>query len=188
MTTMIIDIVIAVILLASIVIGVKRGFVKELAVIAGLILGFYFATHKYLELEKYLFKSSSPSTTHHIICFLIILVIVFFLIYLLGLLLQKIVQLVMLGWLDKILGGIFGLVKSLIIIWLIFLLIIAIFPTTQNTISKSLLATKILETGSKYTKLQIKTSKPRKVLTKSINSSIFIISQQSIGVNCMTKM
>jgi membrane protein required for colicin V production len=184
---MIVDIIIGVALITSIAIGIKRGFVKELSVIVGLILGFYIASQKSILLEKYIFKSSPPSTSHHIICFLIILVIVFFLVFLLGLLLQKLVQLIMLGWLDKILGGVFGIVKGAIIVWLILLLIITVFPNTQNSLSKSFLATKIMELGSKITKLQIKVSKPTKLLTQSRNLSIFNISHQPIGASGMTK-
>ncbi len=184
---MIIDIIIGIVLIVSIAIGIKRGFVKELSVVAGLVLGFYFASQHYLELEKYLFRTSPQSTTHHIICFLIILVVVFFVVFLLGLLLQKIIQLIMLGWLDKILGGIFGVVKGAIIVWLILLLVVSIFPDTQKSLNKSFLATRIMEIGSKISKLQIKTPKPTRVLTQSRNSFIFIISQQSQGANCLTE-
>lgn len=181
---MILDIIISVALIASTVIGIVRGFVKEISVIVGLILGFYIASQKYVMLEKYLFKSVPPSTTYKIITFIIILVIVFFLVFLLGLLLQKLVQLIMLGWLDKILGGIFGFIKGLIIIWLILMLILAIFPKAQNPISNSKLAIRIIEFGTKLNKLPIKVSRPKKLLTQSTNLLILIVGHQQISISC----
>jgi membrane protein required for colicin V production len=171
---MIIDIIIAFLLIASIAIGIKRGLVKELVMIAGLILGFYFASAKYPLLEKYLFKSA-VTLTHHIISFLIILIVVFFVIYLIGLLLKKIIQLIMLGWLDKILGSIAGLVKGAIIIWLLLMLIMTIFPKTQQSLNKSFLAVKIMEYGSRITKLPIKTTPVKKPVTVAFTDKSIII-------------
>jgi membrane protein required for colicin V production len=171
---MIIDIIIGVALIASIVTGIVRGFAKEISVLAGLIFGLYIASQKYLALEKYLFHSSPVSTTYKVISFIIIFIIVFIVFLLLGLLLRKIIQLIMLGWLDKILGGIFGFIKGLIIIWLILMLVTTIFPNTINIISKSKLALQILEYGANFTKLPVKVKTYRKLLTNLTNTNILI--------------
>ncbi|MEO0075938.1 MAG: CvpA family protein [candidate division WOR-3 bacterium] len=162
---MIIDIVIAIILVIAIITGIIKGLVKEIAVIAGLILGLYIASQKYLALERYLFHSNPVSTTYKVISFIIIFVIVLVIVLLLGLLLKKVIQLIMLGWLDKILGGIFGFVKGLIIIWLLLMFITTIFPNTQAIINKSKLAMQILQIGSNYTKIPLKIQPHRKPLT-----------------------
>ncbi|MBS4015520.1 MAG: CvpA family protein [Candidatus Latescibacteria bacterium] len=179
---MILDIIIGVALIAAVITGIVRGFVKEISVLAGLIFGFYIASQKYLALEKYLFHSSPVSTTYKVISFIIIFVIVFVVFLLLGLLLRKFIQLIMLGWLDKILGGIFGFIKGLIIIWLILMLVTTILPNTINTISKSKLALQILEYGANFTKLPVKIRSNKKLLTYSVNSYILIQIQKQMPV------
>jgi membrane protein required for colicin V production len=182
---MIIDVIIILVIIGSIITGIIRGFVKELSALAGLILGIYIAAQRYPLLEKHLIKVINSSSASKIISFLIIFLVVFFLIILLGLILQKVIQLVMLGWLDKLLGGVFGIVKGLIIVWLILMLVITVFPNTLQPITKSKLASRIMELGEKITKLQIKTIRSKKLLTQSRNSFIFITSQQHIiDVSC----
>ncbi len=153
---MIIDILIILVILGLIINGIVKGFVKQLSITAGLMLGFYIASKKYPALEKVLFRTSQPMAINKIICFIIIFIIVFFLIYLLGLLLKKVVQLIMLGWLDKILGGVFGFVQGIIIVWLVLILAILTIPNTKSTISRSGFAYQILKLGSNMTKMPIK--------------------------------
>lgn len=177
---MIIDIIIGIALVASVVTGIVKGLVKEISVIAGLILGFYIASIKSPSLENFLFKTSTPSSTQHITSFIIIFIIVLVLVMLIGLLVQKAIQLVMLGWLDKLLGGIFGFVKGLIIVWLLIMLATAILPGVRATIAKSTLAGRILELGNRFTKIQLPTQKSGKVLTIYNNNNILIIKTKPV--------
>ncbi len=162
---MIINILIVLVIIGCIINGIIKGFVKQLSITAGLMLGFYIASIKYPALEKILFKSSQLTAINKIICFIIIFIIVFFLIYLLGLLLKKVVQLIMLGWLDKILGGVFGFIQGIIIIWLVLILAILVFPNTKYKIGRSILAYKILKLGSNITKMPVKPYRVKKDLT-----------------------
>ena len=183
---MIVDIIIGVILITSIVVGFVRGFVKELASLLGLILGIYIAAHNYPILQKYVLSVLHNATVSKIISFLIIFFIVFFLIMLLGLLLQKVIKLIMLGWLDKILGGVFGIVKGVLFVWLLLVLILMFFPTTQSYINKSQLAMKILSIGSEYTKFPEREKKIKKPLTQSANICIFIHTQKDMQYQSVT--
>lgn len=171
---MILDIIIGIALIASIITGIVKGLIKEISVIIGIMFGFYIASQKSPALEQFLFKSRPSSSTHHIISFIIVFVIVLILIYLLGLLLQKAVQLVMLGWLDKILGGIFGFIKGLIIIWIILMLVTTILPNAINIVSKSKLAIQIIELGTNFTKIPSKIKTEVKPLTNKVKSSILL--------------
>ncbi|MCX7785241.1 MAG: CvpA family protein [candidate division WOR-3 bacterium] len=165
---MIIDALIVLVIIGCIVNGIIKGFVKQLSITAGLMLGFYIASKQYPTLEKILFKTSQLTTVNKIICFIIIFIIVFILIYLLGLLLKKVVQLIMLGWLDKILGGVFGFVQGVIIIWLVLILALLVFPNTKYTIGRSIFAYKILKMGSNMTKMPIRPYRVKKDLTISL--------------------
>jgi len=183
---MIIDVIIILVILGSVITGIIRGFIKELSTLAGLILGIYIAAHNYPVLQKYVLSVLHNATVSKIISFLIIFFIVFFLIMLLGLLLQKVIKLIMLGWLDKILGGVFGIVKGVLFVWLLLVFIIAFFPTTQNYINKSRLALKILSIGSEYTKFPERVKKIKKPLTQSANICIFIHTQKDMQYQSVT--
>lgn len=185
---MIIDIIILIIVVISFIIGIVRGFVKELSTLLGLILGIYLASQKYPLLEKYVAGVFPNATASKVISFIIIFLVVFFVTILLGVLLQKVIKLIMLGWLDKILGGIFGIVKGVLIVWLLLVLAIELFPKTENYIKKSNLGIKILTAGSKYTKFPeyLKKTKesPKKytlLITRTTNSSESIITKSIIG-------
>ncbi|MEO0071955.1 MAG: CvpA family protein [candidate division WOR-3 bacterium] len=176
---MIIDLAIVVIVIISIVNGVKQGLVKSSAIILGLILGVYLAAKKYLVIWQLFFKQA-PKPPYQIIWFMIVFLVTYVIVYLIGLILKKIVSLVLLSWLDKLLGLVFGAIKGLIVVWLVILLIISIFPNVTPVINRSYLAPRIMELGAKITKLKPpniqtlpqKKQNPKKVLTNNINQYI----------------
>jgi len=173
---MLIDLLILLIVLISVIIGIVRGFVKELSAIVGLILGIYIAIYRYPLLEKYVIKVITSPSVAKVVSFLIIFLVVFFLVIILGLLIQKAIQLVMLGWLDKLLGGIFGIIKGLIISWLMLILVTAVYPKSYYSIQKSTLAPKLFELGTKISKIPIKIPNTKKLLTQLGNYGIFTVS------------
>ncbi len=169
---MLIDLLILVVVLISVIIGIVRGFVKELSAIVGLILGIYIAAFRYPIVEKYIIKTITNPSIAKVTSFIILFLVVFFLVIILGILLQKAIHLVMLGWLDKLLGGIFGIVKGLIISWLLLMLATAVYPKSYNSIQKSTFAPKLFELGAKITRIQIKIPNTKKLLTQSKNFDI----------------
>lgn len=179
---MIIDLAIIFIVIIAIVNGVKQGFVKSSAVILGLILGVYLAAKKHLVIWQLFFREA-PKPPYQILWFIVVFLITFVIVYLLGLILKKIVSLVLLDWLDKLLGLIFGGIKGLIVVWLLLLLVISIFPNVVTVINQSYLAPRIIELGTKITKLKPqnipilpqKKKDSKKVLTNNVHQ--YIINQ-----------
>ncbi|NIJ43816.1 membrane protein required for colicin V production [Wenyingzhuangia heitensis] len=120
----ILDIVIGVILLYGLVKGIMKGLLTEVASLVALIAGIYGSMHfsfyakdlliKYVDLEpKYI------ALTAFAITFLVIVISI----SLAGKLLTKLASLIALGWINKILGAIFGVIKvglilSVILGWL----------------------------------------------------------------------
>jgi membrane protein required for colicin V production len=176
---MLIVLLILVIVLISVIIGIVRGFVKELSAIVGLILGIYIAALRYPMLEKYIIKIITNPSITKVVSFIIIFLVVFFLIIVLGLLLQKAIHLIMLGWLDKLLGGMFGIIKGLIISWLLLMLATAVYPNSVYSIQKSTLAPRLFELGAKITRIPIKIPRSKKLLTQSGNLNILNVSYKA---------
>lgn len=105
------DIVIIVILVASIFIGGKTGLIKSLLSLVGLVVGINLAGRYYLTLAERLTFIPQENAAH-LIAFAIILIGVMVVAALLGWLLTKIISAVMLGWLNGLGGMIFGLVMG----------------------------------------------------------------------------
>jgi membrane protein required for colicin V production len=112
-----IDIVFLILFLWAAWKGFKRGLVIELASLAALVLGIYaalnFSTYaagvleKYVEMDPYWLNILSFSLT-----FLLVMVAVIFL----GKMLEKVVKLVMLGLINKLLGLVFSVLKTAMVL------------------------------------------------------------------------
>uniref|UniRef100_A0A7C6A8T6 CvpA family protein n=1 Tax=candidate division WOR-3 bacterium TaxID=2052148 RepID=A0A7C6A8T6_UNCW3 len=162
---MLVNIVIVAIVAIFVIFGLRNGFIKWMAVTLGIIIGFWLASQKYLVLEKFLLGLVHSSEKAHIIGFFLVFLLFFFIIVLIGYLLSKVVNLTLLGWLDRLLGAIFGLVAGLIFVWLLLVLAITLQPQSQRPLSKSALAPRILEAGQKVSGLPLGQKIRKKYLT-----------------------
>lgn len=127
-----IDIIIIAILALSVISGLVKGFVREAASLAALVLGIWGA----IELSSFtsgklyeVFDISGQFTgiAAFIITFAVIVVIIHFI----GLLADKLVSAVSLGLFNRILGGVFGLLKSVFMLSVIFSILNAINARKQ---------------------------------------------------------
>lgn len=123
----IIDIIILCCCIPAVIHGVSKGFVSQAYSLLALVLGVWLS-FKFAEIVgDYLsaFLEVSPAMLH-IIAFALILVVVMLLITLAGKAVTKVLKIVMLGWLDKLLGVVFALIKALLIVGLVVIIFDAI--------------------------------------------------------------
>ncbi len=111
------DIILGLLLVWGLWKGLKNGFIIELASIVALIAGIYGAIHFSYYAGDYLSQSIDweeryISLTAFVITFILIVIIV----NVLAKLLTKIASFVMLGWLNRLAGGVFGVVKVAVIL------------------------------------------------------------------------
>lgn len=104
--------------------GFKRGLIIELASLVALILGIYAALYFSFYAENFLTKNMSMDsdyvpTVAFIITFLIVVIIVYFI----GKILEKVISMVALGFLNKMAGGFFGILKAAVLISIVLLII-----------------------------------------------------------------
>lgn len=121
------DALIVVILILSLVTGFINGLVKEVASLAALILGIWgairFSSFTAAKLYDY-FDMSGKYVG--IIAFLITFGIIVVVIHFIGILADKIVTAASLGFINRILGIVFGLLKSVLIMSVFFVILNAI--------------------------------------------------------------
>ncbi len=119
MSTGVIDVIIAVIIVAAAIWGAFKGFVKQIISIVGLILGiwcgFKFST-LLVSHAKDLLQIDAAEQTLQIIAFAIIFLVVLILTHYIGKGIESIIKLSMLGWLNRLLGFLFGAVKATILL------------------------------------------------------------------------
>lgn len=98
--------------------GFKKGMIREVAIIAGSILGFYAGIMFYEDLASIL-QGLVPGWSEKVLAlasFLIILFVIFFLAGYLGKYLKDSIKIDFLKNFDGMLGGIFGLLKGVVIV------------------------------------------------------------------------
>jgi membrane protein required for colicin V production len=126
----ILDAIILIALIPALIQGLRKGFISQaisiISIIAGIWASARFADMVTEWLSQYITTSEQAMK---IISFTLILVIVFIILGLLRKFLESIINVVMLGWVNKLLGAVFSLTKALLIIGLIILA----FNSLNNT-------------------------------------------------------
>ncbi len=103
------DIVVLVFLAISTLYGLKNGLIKAVLSLAGIVVGVMLAVKFYVPLAERLTFISSE-TIARIVAFAIILVGIGVIARLIAWLLEKVASVLMVGWLNRIGGAVFGLV------------------------------------------------------------------------------
>lgn len=97
--------------------GFMKGLIIELATLAGMALGilaaYYFAADLQALMQDY-FSFSEKGT--RIVAYILIFLVVLFTVWLIGKLVEKSVDLMAMGWLNKLLGAIVGIIKGVVIV------------------------------------------------------------------------
>tara|TARA_R110002126_G_C10490551_1_gene503843 strand:- start:20348 stop:20860 length:513 start_codon:yes stop_codon:yes gene_type:complete len=117
------DIIIAVILLFAAVRGFMKGLFSEVASLVAIVAGVFCAIHYSYYVEYFLNDSilKWSHQTNKIVAFAVTFLAVVLLIIFIGKVLTKLADITSLGFLNKILGGLFSVLKSAIILSVIFL-------------------------------------------------------------------
>jgi len=102
------DIIIIVVLALFILSGLIQGLIRTALALAGLIVGIFLAGRYYVAFGNWL--PIANTNVANIVAFAIIFIAVMVAAVLLAFFLRKIISLIMLGWADKLLGALFGLV------------------------------------------------------------------------------
>ncbi len=128
----------------ALVMGLKKGFISQVISIISIILGIWlsarFATLVSGWIGQYIEGSEQVL---NLVAFAIILVAVFILLALLGRLLEGAIKMVMLGWLNKLLGVIFAFLKTGLIVGLLIMVFCSI-NDTLHLISEEYLNSSVL--------------------------------------------
>lgn len=134
------DGVIIVTMIFLVIKGVFRGFIRETASIAGVILGVWMGSHYQPQMTIF-FRAYLPATPLlPLISFAGIFAFVLILCNLLGWVLRLLFKKAFLGWADRILGALLSMAKGVIITYLAIVLLTFFLPAKTPLIAGSSLA------------------------------------------------
>ena len=143
------DIILLCCFIPGIIRGLSKGFLEQALALAGMVVSvwaaFHFSNLVCSWLKPYLDVSE---TLLNVISFAVILVGISLLVVLLAKLLTKVVELAMLGWLDKTLGLVFALAVNALVIGLFIIL----FDTVNTKFG--LVKPEVLDASIVYTSLR----------------------------------
>ena len=145
----IVDIILLICFVPALINGIRKGFISQvisiISLIAGVWVSYEFASVVGEWIGQYIEASGNVLK---IIAFAVIMIGVFFLLGLLGKLLEGIISFVMLGWVNKLLGAAFALLKAGLIVGLVIML----FSSLNNNLH--LVSEEVLAQSSLYTPLK----------------------------------
>jgi len=132
------DIVIIVVVVFLGIAGLRQGMIRTVFGIAGLIGGIFLAGRYYDELAALLFPSGA--IWGNIAAYAIIAVATLVVAGVIGWLIAKLVNFAALGWLDRLVGCILGVVIGSLLCAAILAIVVKYYPGMEATINQSLIA------------------------------------------------
>jgi len=130
--------------------GLFRGLIKELASIVGVLSGFYAAYTYYQEVATMMADWISNTGYLNLVSFLIIFCFIFLAISIMGVLIKYLLNIVFLGWVDRLFGALFGIIKSILIASVLIIVFTSFLP---GIIEDSILAPHVSMISEKMAKV-----------------------------------
>ncbi|MBU0520124.1 CvpA family protein [bacterium] len=136
------DIVIVIIIAASMIEGVIQGFIYEICSLIGLIAGFFLALNFFVAIAGYLAFIPLADWILKIIAFIAILITVNITLRIVGKILRKLMKTLFMGWVDRVLGIVFGLLRGAAFV--VFITVILLVTPASNMLEREAPSTKFL--------------------------------------------
>ncbi len=115
-----IDIILGIILVLSAINGFRKGLIAEVASLAALVLGIWGAIKFSYVTSEFLVENFNLQTEYlNIISFVVTFVVIVILVHVVGNVINKLVETVMLGFVNKLAGLVFGILRSALILSII---------------------------------------------------------------------
>jgi membrane protein required for colicin V production len=131
------DVVILGLLAFLVIKGIFRGFFREIASLAGIIVGLIIGNHYHPQMATFLRAYIPLEKSLPLISFIIVFILVVIGFHLFGLLLHILFKRLLIGWFDRLLGVFFAILKGVILSYLLIVLLTFFMPSTSPLIAKS---------------------------------------------------
>ena len=134
------DILMITILAYGLIRGIFRGLVKEIASIIGVLGGFYAAYTYYPHVARLLSPWIANPSYLNILSYLMIFTLVVLVVGILAVIIKYLLNIAYLGWVDRVCGALFGVLKGGLVICVLFIVLTAFLPKGSPFIKNAALA------------------------------------------------
>ena len=134
------DILIITILAYGLIRGIFRGLIREISSIVGVLGGFYAAYSYYPHVADLISPWISNPAYLNILSYLVLFSGVVIVVSILAVVIKYLLNIAYLGWVDRICGALFGMLKGGLVICVLFIALTAFLPKGAPLIKKSTLA------------------------------------------------
>lgn len=139
------DIAIIIIISFCLIRGAFKGLIREVAGIVGVIAGFYGAYTYYKVIGPLFHQWISTPAYQNLIAFFLLFCLILIGVSLISTLIRKFLNLVFLGWVDRLFGLVFGVLKGILIVSILFIMITTFLPDHSAILSQSVFAPYVAE-------------------------------------------
>ena len=134
------DILVLTILTYGLIRGIFRGLVRELSSIVGVLGGFYAAYTYYPHLARLISPWISDTAYLNIVSYMVVFSVVVIIVGILAVVIKYLLNIAYLGWVDRICGALFGLLKGGLVSCVLFIVLTAFLPKGAPIIKHSTLS------------------------------------------------
>jgi membrane protein required for colicin V production len=153
------DILVVIILGFCLVRGIFRGLIKELASIVGVLGGLYAAYSYYHLLARALSRWITNPEYVNILSCLLIFAVVYAIISVMGVMIKYFMNIIFLGWTDRLCGAFFGAVKGILVVAAVILILTTFLPKNSAILKDSMAARHIMTISAAMAKVANKEMK-----------------------------
>jgi membrane protein required for colicin V production len=132
------DVLVLIIFLAFLARGIWIGFIRQISSLVAMIGGFALAGYFDNEFYRLVLPYINNTHTAFLITYIVLFIAFFFLIKLAGLGLKKVMDVSLTVWFDRTVGGLFGVIKGIFFISLLFVVVGSFLSGSNNYLKKSI--------------------------------------------------
>ena len=132
------DVLVLVIFLIFLARGIWIGFIRQISSLLAMVGGFLLAGYFDNDFYRYILPYFDNSHTSFLLSYILLFIAFFFLIKLAGLGLKKVMDITLSGWFDRTVGGLFGVIKGIFLISLIFVVVTSYLSGANKYLKKSI--------------------------------------------------
>ena len=137
------DIFLGILMLITLVRGLWVGLSRSIASLAGVLLGFWFSIHFYYAFSQKIIPFIKNELWASLLSFLILFFLVYTAFFILGIMLHSLLKALKLKWIDRLMGGVVGFAKGLLLCGIIIFLLTFFLPPNSRLLKDSLLYPKL---------------------------------------------
>lgn len=134
------DILIITILTYGLIRGIFRGLVREISSIVGVLGGFYAAYSYYPHVARLISPWISNPVYLNIVSYMAIFSAVVIIVGILAVMIKYLLNIAYLGWVDRVCGALFGVLKGGLVSCVLFIVLTAFLPKGASVIKNSTMA------------------------------------------------